>query len=305
MLQLGWRFPAAFNARLAEVGIWQSGWLATESARLGIAPLALLGDQLRRAALAFHYYPDRTFWYGLPGPLLDPLSGALLALALGGATMAVLAVLYRRSLGRPGGLLSLAVWWWLAIVLGGALTLPTPASQRLVTLSVPAALLVATGADWLLGAVGGRRGVGVYGCGLLLFGGASLWLYFGVATPARVYGNPQAEIATAAVPLLADLPPEMPLLFFGPPRMTWSFSTFAYLTPHLAGVDVGDPWTVPPHPALVAPERGMVFLFLPERGAELQLVLESFPTGEYRPVESPVHGTIAGIYIVYPRAVTP
>ena len=68
MIQHALRFPADYNARLNHVGIVQSGWLTAEAIKRHQPAWQILLDQLQRAALAFNVYPDRTMWYGSPGP---------------------------------------------------------------------------------------------------------------------------------------------------------------------------------------------------------------------------------------------
>jgi hypothetical protein len=77
MIQVAIRTPDNFNARLNQVGIIQSGWIARAMEARGDSMAAVLFDQFRRAALAFNYYPDRTVWYGLPEPLLSPFFGGV------------------------------------------------------------------------------------------------------------------------------------------------------------------------------------------------------------------------------------
>ena len=64
MIQFAMRYPNEYNARVNQIGIIQSGWLQQAQEVTGQSAIALLLDQLQRAALAFNVYPDRTGWYG-------------------------------------------------------------------------------------------------------------------------------------------------------------------------------------------------------------------------------------------------
>src|SRR5262249_22995506 len=80
--------------------------------------------------LAAWRYSDHQQQFGMPGPMLDPIAGVLLILGLGYAL---------RHLARPGAALVLA--WAAGYVVAGMLTDDPPVYQRLVGISLPAALL--------------------------------------------------------------------------------------------------------------------------------------------------------------------
>ncbi len=130
MLQYAVRFPNDFNARLNEVGILQNGWLSREVETSGNSAATVLFDQFQRAVFAFNYYADRTEWYGLRKPLLDPFFGGLFLLGLLYGTSR----LFTPTIGRR--LAPVIAWWWGGILLGGVMTLSPPASQRLLTVAV-------------------------------------------------------------------------------------------------------------------------------------------------------------------------
>lgn len=112
ILQYALRFPDDFNARINQVDIIQSGWLEQEMISSNKSVIGILFDQFQRAALAFNYYPDRTVWYGLRQPLIDPIFGSLFLLGLGFGTL-------RSVLPRPDKTLFFVVaWWWGAMLLG-------------------------------------------------------------------------------------------------------------------------------------------------------------------------------------------
>lgn len=289
MIQYALRFPDDYNARINQVGILQSGWLAHEQIVRGQGPLPILIDQFWRAALAYNAYPDRTFWYGLPRPLFDLVYGALFILGLGFA----LTRLFDRRI------FPLAAWWGGAIILGGMLTESPPSSQRLVTTAIPAIAFVAFG---LLLLVQGLERlvinphphlrIAVLSLATAALIALSVRTYFIEYTPLRVYGNPNAVLATELARYAnARLAPATRLVFFGWPRMSVDFGSLAYLAPHLERVDVFDPLTTPPTPDLAPPGRNTVFVFVPERIAELDLVRRSFPGGTVETVPSPVDGT--------------
>ncbi|MCS6883180.1 MAG: glycosyltransferase family 39 protein [Oscillochloridaceae bacterium] len=290
MIQYALRFPDAYNARLNAVGIIQSGWLEREQVILNQGALPILVDQFWRAALAYNAYPDRTVWYGSPRPLFDLAHGALFILGLG---FALTRLLDRR-------IFPLVAWWGGAIVLGGMLTESPPSSQRLVTTAIPAIIFVALGLTLLvqglgqaLGALHPRRLAPVLGVATAVLAALSVRYYFVEYTPTRVYGNLNAVLATELAHYANNrLAPDSRLVFFGWPRMSSDFGTLPYLAPHLERVDVHDPLEEPVSPALAARDRQTVFVFVPERAGELDLVRFAFPNGAVEHVPSPVDGAL-------------
>jgi hypothetical protein len=195
-------------------------------------------------------------------------------------------------------LFPLVAWWWGAILLGGALTDNPPSSQRLITTAPPAVFFVALAlyrAGRVLRRAGGGRDaprltVPLLAAGLAL-GVASVHWYFVAFTPLRIYGNPDAVVATALGHYAtARLGPDWHLYFFGPPRMSVDFGSLPYLAPEVGGTDIVHPLTGPPPATLVRPDKHAAFVFLPERRDELDLVRQTFPGGDVETIPSPLGG---------------
>ncbi|MEJ2210418.1 MAG: glycosyltransferase family 39 protein [Anaerolineae bacterium] len=137
MLDYALTHPDEWNARLNQVGILQSGWLAREPGLTGKTTAQILAEQFLRAAGAFHAFPDRTVWYGADRPLLGFLPGIFALLGMGWAV----------AHWRQRRYFLLLLWFWAVIITGGMLTESPPSSQRLV-IAIPAvALLVAVGLE--------------------------------------------------------------------------------------------------------------------------------------------------------------
>ncbi|MFW5943459.1 MAG: glycosyltransferase family 39 protein [Chloroflexota bacterium] len=297
MLQYAVRFPEDFNARLNQVGIIHSGWLEGEL-EAGRQLLPVLWDQFRRAALAFNFYPDRTVWYGLEQPLLDPLFGALFLVGVLYSTVAM----WDRSEQR---LAPMVAWWWGGMIAGGMLTESPPSSQRLITLSVPACFFIAV-TLWQLArlvqrAIRGMPAQLVVGAGVLLFAVSSLQTYFLEYTPQRIYGGQHAELASEMAPLLNQMADTHRAYFVGAPWMYWGFGTIPYLAPQMEGQDITEPLTEPPPPDIVSPQRGAVFIVLPERRQELPLIQQAFPHGRLHEIHSRApDGQLLGLLYTVP-----
>jgi len=285
MIQFAYRMPDVFDARVNQMGIFQSGWLEREPAIRGTSTAMVLWDQFLRAVLAFNWYPDRSVWYGLRGPLLDPLFGALLLLGLGYATVRALV---------PGGdqrLFPLVAWWWGGMLLGSFLTLAPPASMRLVTLTVPTCFFIAL-AMWQLIRLGKQAVTrlpanALLVAGVLLFSVMSLKMYFLDFTPQRITGGEHAEISTEIAPIMQRLGPTYRDYFFAAPDMDSRFPTLPFLVPEADSTDIIDPLTAPPPPDWLPPGRGGLFVFLPRRIGELSFVQQTFPQGTVQEIRRP------------------
>lgn len=297
MGQYATRFPDDFNARINMVGIIQSGWLEKEVAGGQRTLITILWDQFQRAFLAFNFYPDRTVWYGLRQPLLDPFFGSLFLLGLGYGTL--------RLLGKRADthLAPLVAWWWGGMILGGMLTESPPSSQRLITLSVPACFFI-TLALWEIVRLGEPlftpRWERLLMTGMaIVFAGISLYTYFVTFTPQRIYGGPHALLATETAPRLDELKDEHYFYFVGAPEMYWGFSTIPYLTPEARGMDIAEPLTEITAAALLPEDEGAVFIVLPSREDELNALAAAFPEGTVETFISPATGqTMVSLYVV-------
>jgi hypothetical protein len=300
MIQYAVQSPNDFNARLNQVGIIQSGWLVREVELRGEGMAAILFDQFQRAALAFNYYPDRTVWYGLPEPLLNPFFGGLFLLGLLYGTLR----LFSPPVGRR--IAPMVAWWWGGMILGGMFTESPPSSQRLITLAVPTCFFLAFIFFELLKLA--RQAFEripektVLAALLASFAFTSLKTYFVDYTSARLYGGQNAELATQIAPLLNELKYDHKFQFVGAPWMYWGFATLPYLVPDAEASDIIDPLTEPVSPDLRPADKGVVFIVIPHRQLELDYLIEpAFPDGIRREVYSPVDGRLMVTLYQLPR----
>ncbi len=283
ILQYAFRFPNDFNSRINQIGIIQSGWLDLQlSADRDL--LEVLYDQFRRSVLAFNYYPDRTVWYGLRQPLLDPIFGVFFLVGLGYSTLAMFGGKVNQRLAP------MVIWWWSGMILGGMLTESPPSSMRLVVLTVPVCYFIAL-AMWRVIELAGAsifkvptRAIMAFG--VIIFGLISLWTYFVEFSPKRIYGGSHAELATELATILNQNQSSQEVFFFGAPLMVWDFSTIRYLAPDVIGSDVMEPLSGPlPDNSLDSGRTG-AFVFLPHRIDELETIRRQFPGGEIRELHS-------------------
>lgn len=266
------RHPQDFLARMSQLGIIQSGWLAKAASELQRSPLSLLWQQFLKSALAFHFFPDPSPFYQPGKPLLDAAAAVPFTFGLAQAT-----VRFReRRHALP------VLWFWAIILLGGALLENPPSAQRLVLTVVPVSLFIGVGLARIVGvleralswqAVSGRILLGMAVAVLCAIG---LEFYFGPYTRAAVYPGPNTEVGHAMGLYLQRLGPEYRYYFYGPPRMFAGFPNVRYLAPDVEGVDVLPP---PAEPPAVKSDRPLVYIFLPERLGELEAVRAAHPNG--------------------------
>lgn len=275
MLQLAWRLPGDFNARVNAISIFAHGWLQNEAIARGESIIAVLWSQVYRSVLAFNVFPDTSDHYLLPTPLLDPVFGAVFLVGLVWSTARAL---FWRQDWR---LLTVVVWWWSGVLIGGALTISPPASQRLITTAVPVCVFVALGMDLAIAAIR-RLGLPLPRAAFQLAGTAvfttiSLKTYFLDYIPLPRSGT--SAVMMELVPVLREMEPETTVIFAGAPFIFWGFATRAFLAPDVKGQDLLDPLTSPLPVDMIAEGGKGLFVFLPARVGELDYVRETFPGG--------------------------
>ena len=280
--------PHELMSRSREVSIFASGWLEREQVITGRTAASLLLQQFWKSISAFNYTLDPTFWYLASIPTLDFVSGLFFVLGLLWAMM--------RCRWPNNGLLMM--WFWLGLGLGWVMTENPPSSQRMTVLAPALALLVGLGLDWLIEL--GQRVLGsnwdrVAAMLLFVIAVLNLRYYFLVYTPTRVYGNPNAEIATELGRYLAAQADDHIVHFHAQPFIYWNFGTLAFLARGVEGVDVpavgeGE-W---PEPDL---DRGVRFVFLVDRLAELDMIRQQYPDGQATSVFSKSDDRL--LYVLY------
>ncbi len=294
MLLFAFQHPDDFNARINQVGIIQSGWLAREAELLGRSQAAVVAEQFRKVLFAFNVFHDRTDFYKPGRPLLD--FGASMLFVLGVALSLARLVDRRRGptgeeLGpaRPAIVESPAwryavfvIWFLVVIVTGGVLTEGAPSSQRILSSSVPAMFFVAIALRELAHILADLLSIPSLGHHILAFSVAaflvcgSVRFYFGPYQESWVYGTFNGEVSTAIGHHMQSLGPLWKQYFHGAPRMWAEFgsATFISKNPYL---DVVEPLTGPPD--YIDLGYNAAFILLPERMGDLAFIRQAYPDG--------------------------
>jgi 4-amino-4-deoxy-L-arabinose transferase-like glycosyltransferase len=290
MTQHAIRSPDEFNGRVKSVGFIQCGYMKIAMERDHTTAVGAMWEQVRRSALAFNYYSDKSMHYHLPYPLLDPVFGGFFLLGLGYGTLCI----FRPSRGK--GIFPMVAWWWSGMFIGGALTVDPPTSQRLVTLTVPTCYFVALGMERVFRlAANAFKGFPVRAAltvGAIGFSVLSLRTYFVEAVEERYYAGPHSELSTMIAPDLNRVKTHSRIFMHGWPAMNWGLLTLPFLVPSADVDNVDVPITGPPSANIVTAKRGAMFVFLPDRIRELELVRKTFPAGKTLEFRSPVDNRV-------------
>jgi len=289
--------PAQLTSRTNQVGIFSSGWLENEVEITGLSAARIFADQVRKSVLGFNYTLDRVFWYMPQIPLLDWVSAALLLFGL----------VWSAARWRDPGSILLLLWFWSAVFFGWILTENPPSSMRMIIVAPVLALLVAFGLEsW------SELARSIFGCGRRCRAAATvavgaviailnLHFYFAVYTPKRIYGNPNAELATDLAGYLVEHDDVRPLYMVGAPWLYWEFGTTRFLAPRVRGIDVPPPGESEDFEFDVT--HGARFVVIPERIDELETIQQANPGGSIRRFVSEVDGrTMCTLYEIGPPA---
>lgn len=276
-----------FNARFKGVGVF-SNWFDNYTGERSFIEMVFW--QFRVAFGAYLFVPDTSCQYDPGIALLDPLSGVLFLFGI------ALAIVRWR---RVDSFLLLA-WVGGAAFFGGVLLANTPESGRYVTTGPALCLLVALAVVQM--ATIARHVLvhlfpqtqweqansrfnpqttityGVQGTLVALLVFINLHFYFNIFTPRDNFG--WTEQSNEIGHYLARQPENTYVYFFGAPRLFIKHGPIRFFAPDVPGIDVHEPITtfedLSPTPAGMHP----VYVFLPGRENELQVVQTRYPEGE-------------------------
>ncbi len=268
--------PGSFMARISSMGTLQSGWLQRESQQLGVSPLQLT---LQRTWDTFQVYTTRQAIGGFfesDRPLLEPLAALLFIVGM--------LVSFVRFF-EPRHII-LLTWFFSVLVASGGLTIDTPWHRML--LSAPAvciwlALALKLGVDlvkrvrvaprWLAPAVSIAL--------VAALSARSADYYFRDFIPSNRFVTYGSELGQIMGYYLRGLGGQYNAYFGGAPRIFFDFPSIPYLAPAVPKQDMAYPLTADNLP-LVPPGRNAVFMVIPPRRADLDLIARRYPGGVFR-----------------------
>jgi hypothetical protein len=291
--------PTIFMERANVLGILpgQTNWLADEAARTEMTQTAVLWQQFWQSALAFNGIPDNSPAYRPLVPLLS----------FGPAVLMVLGFLLALFRQRQNEYRLLLLWPLVTVIVAGMLLIESPQSHRLLLATPALALLAAvalvtlgnliltslqTGlaaesesdlAHWQLSGTHWRRPAARAGFILLglvfLFSLNDVGFYYGRFPSNNQFADTNTEVAFELANYLNELEGDWTAYLFGPPVLYIDFPTLPFLlTNFQAGANlfnVESPGQLLPP----APTNNQIFVFLPQREAELAAIETQFPGG--------------------------
>ncbi|MBC7234726.1 MAG: glycosyltransferase family 39 protein [Chloroflexi bacterium] len=256
--------------------IYPMGWVEQQKQLTGRSEAAILFEQFLKAALAFNYFRDPTFHYRPEIPLLQFVPAILFILGLVYALMHT----RRREYFLP------AFWLLMVIIFGGMLLENPPSAHRLVLSTAPVSILVALGivkvCAYLGEGLGGQRLLaGALSAALIaLVSYQSLHFYFDVYTAEQMFTDTNTHVADRLGKYLNVLGPEYQAYFFGAPRLYCGHASIPFQSRGVKCTDVVEPLQGPM--PFLDPTHNAVFVLVPERQAELEIVRRSYPNGLLR-----------------------
>lgn len=263
--------PDEFIAPMRRVSIL-GPWLQHEVQLTGKPAWQIVGQQILSSFLGYTHIPIRA-WYKPFEPILRFLPAILFFLGL--------ASLLSKP-RRPRTMLILV--WLLVIGFMGGLSESTPAAQRYVAVAPVLAIGVGYGLAVLAAELAKIWKTKPIWIAILVFlvilglGIDELRFYWSDYTPSSEFGGANTRVAQHLADYLQHKSGQYQVYFFGHPRMGYrSIPSIQFLAPHVEGVDVVEPW----ESGAVQPEGDyLIFVFLPENQAELEMVQDEYPQGK-------------------------
>lgn len=265
--------PDIFMDRANALGIFQSNWFLEESVRTGQNTADVLVGQIQQSIFAFQSGEDTSNAYNAGNSLLS-FGPAVFLLA--GVALALWRVRQLRY--------QLLLIWLGVTLFTAALLLQSPPSSHRLLIAVPAVyLLIALALGWLgqqiLSFLRLNQGylLPVLVVLALSMSLTDLAFYFGQYRTQHRFGDRNTEIAYEMATYLNGLDGSWNAYFHGPPSMYTGFPTFPFLLEDLGETltftDITDPGSPQP------PQGNTVYLFIPERTAEISEVQSLYPVG--------------------------
>jgi Dolichyl-phosphate-mannose-protein mannosyltransferase len=269
--------PDMFMARLNSEAIFRNGWIG-EQVAAGRTVTAALFDQFAKSTLVYISQPAAGGFFNSPQPLLTGLGAIFALIGMGVAFWC----------SRQPFYLVTWVWFWSVVIIGGALTINAPSSQRLVGSLPPLALFVAFGLTETVG-LARRFGVVPTRWGLALCAGVVAFtgwqgasFYFGQYRRVGYFNDGSNELILESLRYALREAPNDRLYLIAAPVVEVDFPNFHYLAPDIEKQDLEA--VTPDTLAALPRDRGALFVALPEHRDDLETVAQYAPGGKWMEV---------------------
>ena len=286
--------PDVFIGRLVEHGLFQPDRLAELQAN-GQSLVSALVEHASRAFGIFVFLEERSPFYGPGIPLLDKASAVLL----------LFSVMLMLRHWRQVESIALLLWVGVTALLGGFLLVGAPQSTRYV-IAAPARCVLVGVALARIGSLLGEIArsptwrITAMTATVVSIVAWNIYFYFGVYTPRNVYAR--AEALTEIANYLRPQAGQRYVYLFAHPQFYLNHGTIQFVGNRPAGTNVRD--HLSSSTALGDPPPGLrpLFIFVPERLSELELVKPRYPVGELHEYRVQPGNRQALLYIYEPKS---
>ena len=266
-----------FLTRWAQTNILSNHWLIDAAHNAGVSIPAFLWKHFTDTILVYISNPAVAGCFNSPMPYLTIIGSILFLFGMG----------YAFSKLFEARMMTLLVWFWAVIFFGGFMTQDAPANSRLV-MSLPAvALFVGLGifkfTDYLLKIklINLLWQKIVITLIILILVGQNIGFYFGVYYYQNYNEDANGELGQQTGLELQRLGTDYDLYMFGIPRVFAAFPTTVFLAPDN---DLIDLTTDKINSLTLRPDKGNIFVAIPENRADLTAIEQKFPGGTWESV---------------------
>jgi 4-amino-4-deoxy-L-arabinose transferase-like glycosyltransferase len=276
----GYYFLSHYNVfltRWAQANIFSNHWLINAAQNAKISIPAFLWKHFTDTILVYISNPAVSGCFNSPLPYLTIIGSIFFLFGMG----------YAFSKLLEARMMTLLVWFWAVIFLGGFMTQDAPANSRLV-MSLPAvALFVGIGifkfTDYLLKIrlINLQWQKIVNTLVILILVGQNIGFYFGVYYYKNYNEDANGELGQQTGLELQRLGADYDLYMFGIPRVFAAFPTTVFLAPENTLVDLS---TDKIDSLTLRPGKGNIFVAIPENRADLTTIEQKFPGGTWESV---------------------
>jgi hypothetical protein len=275
VMPLAWFFinnPNDFQAPMNRVTIL-GNWLIDHAIHSGKTIPELLGEHFVSSLMGLTSKPLQ-LWYEPGYGVLRPISAGFF---YGGFVLMMLKIKENR--------VWLTLLWLGLIILAGTLSTPVPAAQRYVAAIPVCCLIIGFGIDQIIKFCGKylhkyqRILLGCVMLGVLAIAVDDARFYFFDYSLKANFGGYKTQVAQRLSNYLQDYDNSWEVVFSGGSEMTYNtISSIRFLSPHIKGTDLMEPWGSPDN--VIPGNKKKLFVFLPPFESALKQCMQQYPGGE-------------------------
>jgi 4-amino-4-deoxy-L-arabinose transferase-like glycosyltransferase len=271
------RHPDIFMTRFGQESIFLNHWLTNEAARTGTSIARILLKQFADTILVYISQPAVGNFFNSSQPYLSIL----------GSIFFVFGMVYAFMKLKEPRMVTLLVWFWAVVFLGGVLTLSPPANTRLIMTSPAVAIFIALGITQFFRILTqlnllNLRWQAIFSVSLLvILGMQNIAYYFGIYRYENYFQDATGEYAEVFGLELEKLGPNYDYYLFGLPRIFAAFPTIVFLSPENNMYDINRDMI---DSLVLNPGKSNIFVAIPENRIDLERIKEIYPGGTWEEV---------------------